>query len=123
MAANRAEFLANCGSRLDHSKAVTACVAKTLGPAMRLSWAGSKGRATGKPRALPTWFLHKFKSFLSSHASSRLPLKPLNLPSLHAQKTGKREAVYHSQFPCHHTDSFMHKPRRVAGSVPDLFMT
>jgi hypothetical protein len=86
------------------------------------NWAGSKGRATAAKGAA-TRFLHKPKSFLSSHASSGLPLKPLNLPSLHARQIGKGS---HSQFPCHHTDSFMHKSfgaggrRLSARSVYDL---
>ena len=89
-------------------------------------WTGSKGRVTGNQGRcqLGSCISSKFFHPLTYHPD--FPFKPLNLPSLHDRQTGKREAVCHSQFPCHHTDSLVHEPLGaggIAGSMPDLFMT
>jgi hypothetical protein len=129
MAANRVEFLANCGSRLDHSKGRN--YLDKPKNARTINWDRVQGASNGKPRALSTRFLHKFKVF---HPLTHHPDFPSSLsicPSLHALQIGKRRL----SLPFHNfhfiiTDSFMHEPfwsRRSLAQLPrsvyDLFMT
>lgn len=88
------------------------------------NWDRVQGASNGKPRALSTQFLHKFKVFHPLTHHSRLPLKPLNLPSLHARQIEKRRlSAIHNFHVIILTRSCMRHPEQeIAGSVPDLFM-
>jgi hypothetical protein len=128
MAANRAEFLANCGSRLDHSKAVTAWMAITLGPSMGLDWTGSKGRATANQGRCPLGSCISSKVFYPLTQDPDFPSSLSICPRYTPGRQGKGGCpTIHNFHVIILSRSCISRSggggQEVAGSVPDLFMT